>query len=124
MPHPTLLRNLFHFLSFRLDAHAQKEIRLYAQAMAEIVRKVTPVAYEDFVLESLSFSQRERIALREVLDGRSAEAACESAGLPLRRADGTPMKSGEGVEFLEKVHRLRASGAPGAEKPASTSKTA
>ena len=44
VPHPTLLRNLFHFLSFRLDAHAQKEIRLYAQAMAEIVRKVTPVA--------------------------------------------------------------------------------
>ncbi len=121
------LHNLFHFLSLRLDAHAQEEIRLYAQAMAEIVRQVTPVAYqafEDFVLESQSFSQRERIALREMLDGRSAEAACESAGLPLKRADGTPMKSGEGVEFLEKVHRLRVSGAPGAGKPASTSKTA
>ena len=121
------LHNLFHFLSLRLDAHAQEEIRLYAQAMAGIVREVTPVAYEafeDFVLESQSFSRRERIALREMLDGRTAEVACRAAGLPLHRADGTPMKSGEGVEFLEKVQRLRAAVAPEAGASASSSKTA
>jgi len=42
------LHNLFHFLSLRLDPHAQLEIRLYAQAIAEIVKWVVPVAWEAF----------------------------------------------------------------------------
>lgn len=42
------LRNLLHFIKLRADIHAQKEIRLYADAMKEIVKKVTPVAWEAF----------------------------------------------------------------------------
>ncbi len=109
------LHNLFHFLSLRLDAHAQEEIRRYAAEIAQIVRVVTPVAYEafeEFTLEGMSLSRREQRAVRKLLDGETPEAACASAGLPLKREDGRPMASGEGVEFLEKLERLRRSGDP------------
>lgn len=38
------LKNLFHFLSLRCDAHAQYEIRVYAEAMRELIRPIVPVA--------------------------------------------------------------------------------
>jgi thymidylate synthase (FAD) len=38
------LRNLLAFLDLRLDPHAQYEIRVYAEAMAEIAETVAPVA--------------------------------------------------------------------------------
>jgi thymidylate synthase (FAD) len=107
------LWNVLHFLSLRLDPHAQEEIRLYAAEMAKIVRAVTPIAYEafeDFTLSGLVLSRREQVAVREMLKGKTAEVACKEAGLPLVRDDGKPMTSGEGVEFLEKLSRIRAPG--------------
>lgn len=38
------LRNLFHFLTLRCDAHAQYEIRAYAEAMRDLIRPLVPVA--------------------------------------------------------------------------------
>jgi len=38
------LHNLFHFLKLRLHEHAQYEIRVYAQAMLELIEPVVPVA--------------------------------------------------------------------------------
>lgn len=38
------LHNLFHFLSLRLHEHAQYEIRVYAEAIVELIRPVVPVA--------------------------------------------------------------------------------
>ena len=104
------LWNLFHFLSLRLDPHAQEEIRLYAAEIAKIARVVCPVAFEafeDFELRGLALGRREQVAVRALLDGKSPEAACELAGLPLKREDGRTMTSGEGVEFLEKLERIR-----------------
>ncbi len=44
------LHNLFHFLSLRMEAHAQEEIRRYAIAIGEeIVRRLFPVSYEAFL---------------------------------------------------------------------------
>jgi thymidylate synthase (FAD) len=104
------LHNLFHFLSLRLDPHAQEEIRLYAAELAKIARVVCPVAFEafeDFQVEGLSLSRRERVGLRALLDGKSLNEACALAELPLTREDGKPMKTGEGVEFVEKLDRIR-----------------
>jgi len=104
------LWNLFHFLSLRLDPHAQEEIRLYAAELAKIARLVSPIAYEafeDFSLSGIYLSRGERVAIRALLEGKTPEAACEVAGLPLTREDGKPMTSGEGVEFLEKLTRIR-----------------
>ena len=39
------LHNLLHFLSLRADAHAQYEIRVYAEAMLETVRRWVPLAH-------------------------------------------------------------------------------
>jgi thymidylate synthase (FAD) len=108
------LWNLLHFLSLRLDPHAQEEIRRYAAEMAESVRAVCPVAYEafgDFVLEGIGLTRLEIVAVRELLGGATAEAACATAGLPLTREDGKRMTTGEGVEFLAKLERLRGTSA-------------
>ena len=105
------LYNLFHFLSLRLDPHAQDEIRLYAAELAKIARTVCPVAFEafeEFQLEGISLGLKERHALRSLLDGATPERACADAGLPLTREDGKPMTTGEGVEFLEKLELIRA----------------
>lgn len=42
------LRNLFHFLDLRLHAHAQYEIRVYAEAMLELITPIVPVAVAAF----------------------------------------------------------------------------
>ncbi len=104
------LHNLFHFLSLRLDAHAQEEIRLYAAEVAKLARVVCPVAFEafeDFQVEGIALGRRERKALRFLLDGKTPQEACVAADLPLTREDGRPMTTGEGVEFLEKLERIR-----------------
>jgi thymidylate synthase (FAD) len=108
----TNLHNLFHFLSLRLDPHAQEEIRLFATAIDQTARLVAPVAFEafdEFQREGLSLGRKERVAFRLLLEGQTPEAACAGAGLPLVREDGQRMKTGEGVEFLEKLERVRRS---------------
>lgn len=42
------LHNLFHFLRLRLHEHAQYEIRVYAEAMLELIRPHVPVACRYF----------------------------------------------------------------------------
>lgn len=66
------LHNLFHFLRLRMDAHAQYEIRAYAEAMAQCAKAVAPIAYEAFeehILGSVSFSRAECEALAALLAG-------------------------------------------------------
>lgn len=38
------LKNLFHFLTLRSHAHAQHEIRVYSDAMRELIRPIVPVS--------------------------------------------------------------------------------
>ena len=45
----TDLHNLLHFLSLRADAHAQYEIRVYADAMLETVKRWVPIAHKAFM---------------------------------------------------------------------------
>ena len=42
------LHNLFHFLRLRLHEHAQYEIRVYAEAMLEIITPIVPIAIAAF----------------------------------------------------------------------------
>src|SRR6476469_10669463 len=61
------LHNLFHFLSLRMDEHAQQEIRDYAGAMFELVRPIVPIAAEaflDYNLGAVHLSRLEAEALR------------------------------------------------------------
>jgi len=71
------LHNLFHFLRLRMDAHAQLEIRDYANAIAAFVMEYFPVAYEafsDYVLESVTFSKWEMLAIKFCESGNRAGA--------------------------------------------------
>lgn len=43
------LHNLMHFLALRADDHAQYEIRVYAEAMLDILKKWVPTTYEAFM---------------------------------------------------------------------------
>jgi len=42
------LHNLMHFLKLRLHAHAQYEIRVYAEAMLQLIEPIVPVAVAAF----------------------------------------------------------------------------
>lgn len=42
------LHNLMHFLMLRADAHAQYEIRAFADAMIDVLKKWCPIAHEAF----------------------------------------------------------------------------
>ncbi|MDR1948447.1 MAG: FAD-dependent thymidylate synthase [Spirochaetaceae bacterium] len=80
------LHNLFHFLALRLDPHAQKEIRLYAEVLLEITRKVAPRCCESFerhIRGGVSFSQEEFTELkRRLRAGGGGEGAGEIPGEP------------------------------------------
>ncbi len=64
------LHNLFNFLKLRLAPNAQKEIQVYANKMADMVEKVTPIAYEafeDYTLKALKLSTLEQKILSSII---------------------------------------------------------
>ncbi len=78
------LHNLFHFLRLRLDAHAQAEIRVYAEVMAELARTVAPLAYEAFeehLLYAKTFSRSELELLLGALDREGLGRSLTTSGL-------------------------------------------
>ncbi len=78
------LHNLFHFLKLRMDSHAQYEIRVYGEAMAQIVREIVPVAweaYEDYTLHSVRFSRLEANALASMLSELPSDEILATFGL-------------------------------------------
>jgi thymidylate synthase (FAD) len=61
------LHNLFHFLSLRMDAHAQQEIRDYATAMFRLIQPIVPIAaeaFEDYNLGSMHLTRLEIEAIK------------------------------------------------------------
>ena len=52
----TDLHNLFNFIRLRNDQHAQYEIRVYAEKIAELVKKWVPFAFEAFEQYQLNSS--------------------------------------------------------------------
>jgi len=67
------LHNLLHFIGLRSDSHAQYEIRVYSDAMAESVKKVAPFAWEafqDYVIGGMRFSKVEQGLLEKQLPPR------------------------------------------------------
>lgn len=72
------LHNILHFLELRLDAHAQREIREYAEAMYALMEPIVPVAMEafrDYQLEGLTLTRLEVDALRARLEGSATGGA-------------------------------------------------
>jgi thymidylate synthase (FAD) len=64
------LHNLLHFLTLRVDTHAQWEMREYARVMAGIVRRVAPVSYGAWIEHDVAgarFGATELATIREAL---------------------------------------------------------
>ena len=68
------LHNLLHFLRLRADAHAQYEIRVYADAICSIVADWVPFAYaafEDYRLGGATLSGTALDCVRRMLKGEA-----------------------------------------------------
>ncbi|TVQ27113.1 MAG: FAD-dependent thymidylate synthase [Spirochaetaceae bacterium] len=104
------LHNLFRFLKLRMDAHAQKEIRAYANAMLDIAKTVCPAAcaaFETHQLGSVRLSAAERAAVDALLRATLADAS-EGDALEqrIRRSGEAAGLSGKAVDrFADKLLR-------------------
>ena len=79
------LNNLLHFLALRADAHAQYEIRVYADIMMDIVKKWVPIAadaFEDYRIGGTEVSAKEINLLKKLLKGE--KASYEEEGISKR----------------------------------------
>jgi thymidylate synthase (FAD) len=65
------LHNLFHFLSLRMDAHAQQEIRDYATAMFELIRPIVPIAAEAFLDYNFGAMHLTRLEIEAIRSGEA-----------------------------------------------------
>jgi thymidylate synthase (FAD) len=93
------LHNLLHFLTLRVDSHAQWEIREFGRVMAGMLKRIAPLSYEawiDYDLCGARLSRMELDVLRALVrpspDGLSAEgrmspAEMEAKGLSRREVD-------------------------------------
>lgn len=106
------LHNLLHFLSLRMEPHAQLEIRQYARTIGEkIVKKWVPLtweAFEDYVLNSLMFSKLE-LSLLELIANNNIDAAIKTAegfNWLKRKDDGTFKQNLERIEFENKLKKI------------------
>lgn len=81
----TDLHNLFHFMSLRADAHAQYEIRVYADILRGIAERWTPLAaraFEDYRLHGAELSRQALDVVRRRLKGETVDQA--GSGLSAR----------------------------------------
>ena len=79
------LNNLLHFLALRADGHAQYEIRVYADAMLDIVRKWVPLTYaafEDYRVGGTEVSAKEINLIKKLIKGE--KVSFEDEGLSKR----------------------------------------
>ena len=102
------LHNLLHFLSLRADPHAQWEIRVFANIIAGMVKRVAPLSFEarvDYDLLGQSMSRAELSVLAELLD---ADGSSISARPDMSFSSETLKESGlSGREIEEFLGTLR-----------------
>jgi thymidylate synthase (FAD) len=79
------LHNLFHFVSLRADPHAQYEIRVYADAILDVLRAWVPFAcgaFEEHRMYGASLSRKAIQAVRNMIKGE--EVTQPSSGMSER----------------------------------------
>lgn len=94
------LHNLLHFLNLRCDSHAQQEIRVYADAILELIKPIVPwtlEAWEDYSAyrKGLMLSGFEVKAIRQALLSN-----------PLPAADIDVENKLEQIEWKQKAKKL------------------
>jgi thymidylate synthase (FAD) len=90
------LHNLLHFLNLRGASHAQYEIRVYAEALLDVVKQWVPLTYAaftDYRMGAYELSAKGLAAVRRLVRGEQVER--ESTG----------MSPGEWRELMETLER-------------------
>ena len=64
------LHNLLHFLSLRMDEHAQQEIRDFAIAMFALIQPIVPIAAEAFVDYNFEAMHLTRLEIEAIRSGQ------------------------------------------------------
>jgi flavin-dependent thymidylate synthase len=80
------LHNLIHFLTLRVDPHAQWEIQQFGRVMAGMLKRVAPLSYEawiDYQVCGSRVSHGELEALRRLLEVRDGGLAARAEADPL-----------------------------------------
>ncbi|MBS3172150.1 FAD-dependent thymidylate synthase [Candidatus Woesearchaeota archaeon] len=100
------LKNLIHFLTLRMESHAQLEIRSYASLIGEeIVSRWVPLtwqAFKDYRLNAIKLSAQEIEIISKLIDpNRVSEEYLNS----LAQQQGLTTKV-ERAEFIKKVRRI------------------
>ena len=114
------LHNLLHFIGLRSDSHAQYEIRVFSDAMAEAVKAVAPFAweaYQDYVVKGMRFSRIEKNLLERALPDRVVNDINEDVAYkltatlnhnkPRQTGDLYPLYQKEGGSDSEEDFRLK-----------------
>ena len=114
------LHNLLHFIGLRSDSHAQYEIRVYSDAMAEFVKAVAPFAweaYQDYVVHGMRFSRIEQNLLEKQLPPRVVDDILEDVAYqitatlhknkPRAEADLYPLYQEQGGSDSEEDFKLK-----------------
>ena len=114
------LHNLLHFIGLRSDSHAQYEIRVYSDAMAESVKAVAPFAweaYQDYVVRGMRFSRIEQNLLEKQLPPRVVDDILEDVAYqitatlhknkPRTEADLYPLYQKQGGSDSEEDFKLK-----------------
>ena len=81
----TDLLNLMNFLRLRADHHAQYEIRTYADAMLDTLKKWVPITYEafmDYRVGGTEVSSKGKIILQKLIKGENVDI--DQSGLSKR----------------------------------------
>jgi len=103
------LHNLLHFLSLRADPHAQWEIRVFANIIAGMVKRVAPLSFEawiDYDLLGQSMSRAELSVLAELLDADGSGVTTRSgASFSSEKLKEIGLSGREIEEFLTKLRR-------------------
>jgi len=102
------LHNLIHFLTLRVDPHAQWEIRQFGIVMASMLKRVAPLSYEawiDYQVCGARLSYGELEALRRLLEVRDGKIAPREDANVLGPEDmaGLGLSKREASELLEKL---------------------
>ena len=81
----TDLLNLMNFLRLRADHHAQYEIRAYAEAMLDTLKKWVPITFEafmDYRVGGVEVSSKGKLVLNRIIKGE--KITIEDSGLSKR----------------------------------------
>lgn len=104
------LHNLLHFLRLRIDAHAQEEIRNYANIIGnEIVARWCPIAWEafkDYHINATGFSRLEYEIMQEILTGNNDKAIELAKSFGFIKEDGSLKTNRERSELEAKLKKL------------------